>query len=57
MNDKRQDAELNYTRTQGQVFTAMIDMYKATGGGWVAEAARLTATDVPPSASSGKPRQ
>ncbi|VVN78951.1 efflux transporter outer membrane subunit [Pseudomonas fluorescens] len=51
------DAELNYTRTQGQVFTAMIDVYKATGGGWVTEAARLTATDVPTSASSGKPRQ
>lgn len=51
------DAELNYTRTQGQVFTAMIDVYKATGGGWVTEAAELTATDVPTSTTSGKPRQ
>jgi multidrug efflux system outer membrane protein len=26
------------------VFTAMIDVYKATGGGWVSEADKLTAT-------------
>ncbi|UVJ45390.1 efflux transporter outer membrane subunit [Pseudomonas sp. LS1212] len=36
------DAELNYTRTQGSVFTAMIDLYKATGGGWVSKADDLT---------------
>ena len=41
------DAELNYTRTRGTVFTSMIDLYKATGGGWVAEADRLTTTDAP----------
>ncbi|VVM36131.1 Outer membrane protein OprM [Pseudomonas fluorescens] len=38
------DAELNYTQTRGSVFTAMIDVYKATGGGWVTEADKLTAT-------------
>ncbi|MHC8354092.1 efflux transporter outer membrane subunit [Pseudomonas sp. LB3P81] len=41
------DAELNYTRTRGSVFTSMIDLYKATGGGWVTEADKLTAADVP----------
>ena len=41
------DAELNYTRTRGSVFTSMIDIYKATGGGWVTEADKLTAADVP----------
>jgi multidrug efflux system outer membrane protein len=41
------DAELNYTRTRGSVFTSMIDLYKATGGGWVNQADKLTATDVP----------
>ncbi|MCW8275150.1 efflux transporter outer membrane subunit [Pseudomonas sp. PCH199] len=38
------DAELNYTRTRASVFTTMIDLYKATGGGWVTEADKLTAT-------------
>jgi multidrug efflux system outer membrane protein len=41
------DAELNYTRTRGTVFTSMVDLYKATGGGWVEEADKLTASDVP----------
>ncbi|MBK5356626.1 efflux transporter outer membrane subunit [Pseudomonas sp. TH41] len=41
------DAELNYTQTRGAVFTTMIDLYKATGGGWVTEADKLTATDGP----------
>lgn len=40
------DAELNYTRTRSSVFTSMIDIYKATGGGWVTEADKLTAADV-----------
>ncbi|MGH8389470.1 MAG: efflux transporter outer membrane subunit [Pseudomonas sp.] len=38
------DAELNYTRTRGSVFTSMVDLYKATGGGWVTKADELTAT-------------
>jgi multidrug efflux system outer membrane protein len=38
------DAELNYTRTRGSVLTNMIDLYKATGGGWVSQADSLTAT-------------
>lgn len=42
------DAELDYTRTRGAVFTSMIDLYKATGGGWVNEADRLTASQPSP---------
>lgn len=38
------DAELTYTRTRGSVFTAMIDVYKATGGGWISKADTLTST-------------
>ncbi|NUT77379.1 efflux transporter outer membrane subunit [Pseudomonas sp. C1C7] len=38
------DAEINYTRTRGQVFTSMVDLYKATGGGWVSKADELTAS-------------
>ncbi|WP_460043688.1 efflux transporter outer membrane subunit [Pseudomonas sp. S2_H01] len=40
------DAELNYTRTRGSVFTSLIDLYKATGGGWVNEAEKLTILEV-----------
>lgn len=36
------DAELSYTQTRGLVLNAMVDVYKATGGGWVTEADTLT---------------
>ncbi|WP_433741054.1 efflux transporter outer membrane subunit [Pseudomonas putida] len=36
------DAELSYTRTRAQVFTSMINLYKATGGGWIGKADELT---------------
>ena len=29
------DAELNYTQTEGGLFQALINLYKAMGGGWV----------------------
>ncbi|MGE8064712.1 efflux transporter outer membrane subunit [Pseudomonas sp. NPDC089569] len=48
------DAELNYTRTRATVFTSMIDLYKATGGGWVAEADKLTSTAAPLPSSNGQ---
>lgn len=47
------NAELNYTRTQGAVFTRLIDLYKATGGGWVVEADTLTATGAAAAADTG----
>ena len=37
------NVQLSYTQTQGVLFQAMINLYKAMGGGWVAEADRLTA--------------
>jgi multidrug efflux system outer membrane protein len=35
-------AELTYAQTQGLLFQALINLYKAMGGGWVAEAEQLT---------------
>lgn len=35
------NAELQYTQTQGQLFFALINLYKAMGGGWVDEADKL----------------
>ena len=29
------DAELGYTQTKGALFQALIDLYKAMGGGWI----------------------
>jgi len=35
------NAELSYTLTQGDVFNALVNIYKAMGGGWVNEADKL----------------
>ncbi len=32
------NAQLSYTQTQGDVFTSMVGLYKAMGGGWVTDA-------------------
>jgi len=37
------NAQLSYTRSQGVLFQALINLYKAMGGGWVTEADRMTA--------------
>ncbi|OPY90261.1 MAG: Outer membrane protein OprM precursor [Syntrophus sp. PtaU1.Bin208] len=34
--------ELNYAQTQGVLFSALVNLYKAMGGGWVVEADKLT---------------
>lgn len=36
------NAELSYTQTQGNLHLALINMYKAMGGGWVQKADQLT---------------
>jgi multidrug efflux system outer membrane protein len=36
------NAQLSYTQTNGVVFTSLISLYKAMGGGWVIEAERMT---------------
>ena len=42
------NAELSYTQTQGIVFTSLVSLYKAMGGGWVVDAERLTGVDSAP---------
>jgi multidrug efflux system outer membrane protein len=37
------NAQLQYTQTQQTQLQASINLYKAMGGGWVAEAGKLTA--------------
>ncbi len=37
------NAELQYAQTQGVLFQALVNLYKAVGGGWVVEADKLTA--------------
>jgi len=37
------NAELQYAQTQGVLFQALVNLYKAMGGGWVVEADKLTA--------------
>lgn len=36
------NAELSFTETQGVLFQALVNLYKAMGGGWVAEADKMT---------------
>ena len=31
-------AELTYTQTQGVLFRALVNLYKAVGGGWIVAA-------------------
>jgi outer membrane protein, multidrug efflux system len=58
-------AELAYTQTEGLLFTALVNLYQAMGGGWVIQADRLAAAQDPwvaPSVHAGpspdpKPKQ
>ncbi|RZI40776.1 efflux transporter outer membrane subunit [Herbaspirillum sp. HC18] len=34
-------AELSYSQTEGRVYGTLVNLYKAMGGGWVAEAERM----------------
>ncbi len=43
------DAELQYVGVQGDVYTSLVNTYKAMGGGWVVQAqATANETDFPP---------
>jgi len=42
------NAELSYTQTQGTVFTSLVALYKAMGGGWVVTADRMTGVNPAP---------
>jgi multidrug efflux system outer membrane protein len=37
------EAEVAYTQTRSQVYTSLVNLYKAMGGGWVLEAERMAA--------------
>ena len=39
------NAELSLAQTKGALFQALVTLYKAMGGGWVVEAARMTMKD------------
>ncbi len=52
-------AELSLAQTQGSLFQALVNIYKAMGGGWVVEADKMTmlskeAAGQPPVSSSGR---
>ncbi len=46
-------AELAYTQTEGDLYQALVNLYKAMGGGWVIKAEQ-TATRVPASGEGAK---
>ena len=45
-------AQLQYVQDQGNLFIALVDLYKAMGGGWVNEAEQMTAPSTKVVASS-----
>lgn len=40
------NAELNYAQTKAILFRSFVNLYKAMGGGWVAEADKMTGEDI-----------
>jgi outer membrane protein, multidrug efflux system len=48
-------AELNLASIRAQVFGSSVNIYKAMGGGWVAQADRLTGSTPPPPPASALP--
>jgi multidrug efflux system outer membrane protein len=45
-------AELNLALVRTQLLASAVGIYRATGGGWVAEADRLTGGGTPPASAS-----
>ncbi len=41
------NVELSYTQTHGDLFRALINLYKAMGGGWIVKAERMTINSSP----------
>ena len=39
------NVELEYTQTKSELFRALVDLYKAMGGGWVATAENMTISE------------
>jgi multidrug efflux system outer membrane protein len=42
------NAELAYTQTQGSLYLALINLYKAMGGGWIEGAEQMAQPKVKP---------
>jgi len=42
------NAEVSYSQTQGVVYSSLVNLYKAMGGGWVAQAERMANSAPPP---------
>ena len=42
------NAQLEYAQTQGVLFTSLVNLYKAMGGGWVVEGERMSAVGANP---------
>jgi len=40
------NAELSYAQTKATLFRSFVNLYKAMGGGWVAEAEKMTGQDI-----------
>ena len=40
------NSDLAYTQTQADLFSAMVDLYKAMGGGWIDLADEITYQDL-----------
>ncbi|MEA3132077.1 MAG: outer membrane protein multidrug efflux system [Paraburkholderia sp.] len=51
------NAQLSYTQTNGLVFSSLIGLYKAMGGGWVIEAERMTGQVMQHGAAAPGPTQ
>ncbi|HOD36409.1 MAG TPA: efflux transporter outer membrane subunit [Syntrophales bacterium] len=50
------NAELQHAQTQGVLFQAMVNLYKAVGGGWVVEADKMTQAVAAPERGEEKPQ-
>jgi multidrug efflux system outer membrane protein len=50
-------AELTYAQTQGILFSALVNLYKAMGGGWVVEADKLTSPETATSRKEDRKEQ
>ena len=48
------NAQLSYTQTTGTVFSSVIALYKAMGGGWVVTAEKMTHKDSQQPADAGR---
>ncbi len=47
--------QLSLVATQADVFTSLVDVYKALGGGWIDEADRMTAVAAEESSENDAP--